>query len=212
MTRHFWRYAGLIASGSVLALVLVAFPAGERAEAGHDGTDVLHLDLDGGGATDNVEFGETTLTDADTNSFPTLAVFDPGATRAVLGDSTSGIGIDGGGGYAGVAGHSTNIGVIGTSQAGTGVLAESLNGTALKVTGKSEFSRSGAVSIPARASKVVISGVDLTSSSLVLATIQQNASGRWVRAAVPDVAAGSFTILLNKAATRDTLVAWFVVN
>jgi hypothetical protein len=211
MTRHFWRYAGLIASGLVVALVLVAFPAGERAQAGHDGTDVLHLDQDGGGATDNVEFGETTLTDAGTNSFPTLAVFDPGATRAVAGDSSSGIGIDGGGGFAGVLGHSNNIGVWGASE-GTGVLAQSGNGIALKVMGTSEFSRSGAVSIPARASKVVISGVDLTSSSLVLATIQQDASGRWVRAAVPDVAAGSFTILLNKAASRDTLVAWFVVN
>jgi hypothetical protein len=68
------------------------------------------------------------------------------------------------------------------------------------------------VSIAARASQVVVSGVDLTSSSLVLTTIQQDVPGVWVRAAVPDVAASSFTIILNKATNRDALVAWFVVN
>ena len=52
----------------------------------------------------------------------------------------------------------------------------------------------------------------LTSASLVLATLQQNLSGVYVRAAVPNVTGSSFTVYLSKAPTTSTKVAWFVVN
>ena len=55
-------------------------------------------------------------------------------------------------------------------------------------------------------------GVALTAASLVLATVQQNLSGLYVRAAVPNITASSFTVYLSKTASASTQVAWFVVN
>ena len=52
----------------------------------------------------------------------------------------------------------------------------------------------------------------LTSASLVLATMQQDRAGVYVRSAVPNAATSSFTINLSKAVTASTSVAWFVVN
>ena len=52
----------------------------------------------------------------------------------------------------------------------------------------------------------------LATASLVLATVQQNLSGVYVRAAVPNIAAGSFTVYLSKAPSATAKVAWFVVN
>jgi hypothetical protein len=54
----------------------------------------------------------------------------------------------------------------------------------------------------------------LTPASLVLA-LMQNVTGKvWVKAAVPDLAAGQFTVFLNKPplAPDTATVAWFVVN
>jgi hypothetical protein len=42
--------------------------------------------------------------------------------------------------------------------------------------------------------------------------LQQDRSGVYVRSAVPNVAASSFTVHLNKAVAASTSVAWFVVN
>jgi hypothetical protein len=55
-------------------------------------------------------------------------------------------------------------------------------------------------------------GVALTSASLVLATLQQHATGLYVLAAVPNVSGSSFTVYLSKAVSAATKVAWFVVN
>jgi hypothetical protein len=57
-----------------------------------------------------------------------------------------------------------------------------------------------------------VTGVALTAASLVLATLQQNLSGVYVRSAVPDIPASSFTVHLSKAVTTGAKVAWFVVN
>ena len=46
----------------------------------------------------------------------------------------------------------------------------------------------------------------------VLATLQQDRAGVWVRSAVPNAPGDSFTITLNKAVTTATKVAWFLVN
>jgi len=48
----------------------------------------------------------------------------------------------------------------------------------------------------------------------VLATLQRNQAGLWVQSAVPNPAANSFTITLNKAVTGlvPMKVAWFLVN
>ena len=55
-------------------------------------------------------------------------------------------------------------------------------------------------------------GVAQTAASLVLATLQQNLSGIYVRAAVPNTCGRSFTVNLSKAPTASAKVAWFVFN
>jgi len=55
---------------------------------------------------------------------------------------------------------------------------------------------------------VTLAGV--TTSSLILATMQQILGSITVLAAVP--AAGSFTITLTGAPTGNVKVAWFVIN
>jgi hypothetical protein len=96
------------------------------------------------------------------------------------------------------------------SPAGTGVLAS--GATALAVQGPAVFSRSGVLIITAGKSSATQTGVALTSASLVLATLQQDRTGVYVRSAVPKPAASSFTIHLNKAVSVSTRVAWFIVN
>jgi hypothetical protein len=96
---------------------------------------------------------------------------------------------------------------------GTGVLAENTaGGTALQVAGPAACSRSGVLTVAAAKTSATQAGVALGSASLVLATLQQNLSGVYVRAAVPNVSGGSFTVYLSKAPTATAKVAWFVVN
>jgi hypothetical protein len=57
-----------------------------------------------------------------------------------------------------------------------------------------------------------MTGVALTAESLVLATLQQDKSGIYVRSAVPNIAASSFTVHLSKAVTANIAAAWVVVN
>jgi len=74
------------------------------------------------------------------------------------------------------------------------------------------FSRSGVLTIPAGKSSATQAGVALTSASLVLATMQQDRTGIYVRSAVPNVTGSSFTIHPNKSVSASTSVAWFVVT
>jgi hypothetical protein len=78
--------------------------------------------------------------------------------------------------------------------------------------GTTTFSRSGLLTVAAGKSSGTVTGVALTAASLVLATLQQNLSGVYVRSAVPNVAGSSFTINLSKAPSASAKVAWFVVN
>ena len=81
------------------------------------------------------------------------------------------------------------------------------------VPGKATFSRSGILTVAARASSAMKSVVPLSSASLVLATIQGNVVGVYVLGVtLVTGASGSFTIHLNKAVSASTKVAWFVVN
>jgi hypothetical protein len=93
------------------------------------------------------------------------------------------------------------------------VLAENTaGGVAFKATGPARFSRSGVFTVSAGKSTVTKTGVALTWASLVLATLQQDRSGVWVRSAVPNITASSFTIHLSKVVSSGTKVAWFIVN
>lgn len=108
------------------------------------------------------------------------------------------------GGY-GVAGQTTHGGIA--------VFAQTPDGTgiALDTTGTIRFqNRSGNVRVPSGQTslKVFLGGV--TSSSMVLATVQR--AGGFFASAIP--AAGSFTIYLNKAAAggASVKVAYLVLN
>ena len=111
-------------------------------------------------------------------------------------------------GYA--AASATSIGVRGGSPAGTGVLAESTSGTALKVNGKATFSRGKRVAIASGQASLKVTMAGVTTSSYVIATLQGNRAGIWVQAVV--TASGSFTIYLNKAVPATTSVGYLVVN
>jgi hypothetical protein len=157
-----------------------------------------------------------------------------GTGMGVLGDCAAGTGVSGasnsgdavsgasdtGHAFFGVAGGlvatvvgknvGSGVGVRGECAAGLGVLA--IGAVALEVHGPAVFSRSGVVTIAAGKSSATQTGVALTTSSLVLATLQQDRSGVWVRSAVPNVTGSSFTVHLSKAAPARTHVAWMVVN
>jgi hypothetical protein len=105
----------------------------------------------------------------------------------------------------------TGNGVRGLAPAGTGVLAESDNGTALQVNGKAGFSRSGIATVQASSKNVTVNNVALTSSSFILATVQDETNVA-VKAVVRNLASNSFKIVLTKATTVNTPVGWFVVN
>jgi hypothetical protein len=127
--------------------------------------------------------------------------------------------VEGQGGSYGLYGHDSAVGVYaqGTSEgvhgfsgSGIGVAALSNSGTALSVSGKAKFSRSGITTIAAGASSKTISLGGVTTSSMVLATAQQ-ARAVHVKAAVPGT--GSFTIrLTGNAPTGGLKVAYFVLN
>ncbi len=145
---------------------------------------------------------------------------------ALVGESVSldGYGVRGTSPYIGVNAIGGEVGVYAVSDYGAGVQALTYDGvavsastavdagTALRVDGRAEFSRSGKVTVAAGMSSATVTGVPLTSESLVLATLQERIHVVHVEAAVPDVENHSFTLYLNRKVPRPTTVAWFVVN
>ena len=126
-------------------------------------------------------------------------VHGSGSTAGVYGvsNTSNGSGVEGDsdGDGNGVFGHANNsfasgvygqnlgtgYGVAGRANQGTGVLADSNNGTALTVNGKAQFSRSGTATVVGTAasprSSVTVTNVALTLKSLVLVTPQKNGPG-----------------------------------
>ena len=122
-----------------------------------------------------------------------------------------------GAGVLGVA--SSGAGVKGTTSfaATAGVAAENTGGgSALKVTGKAAFNRSGIATIagttgtPKNSVVVTVPGAALSAASMVLATIQGNPAGVYLQGVVKGTT--SFTIFLNKAVTTNVKVGWFIIN
>jgi hypothetical protein len=81
---------------------------------------------------------------------------------------------------------------------------------ALQVNGKVALSRSGRISITAGHRQYTKTLAGVTSTSLVIATLQTLRSGIYIAAAVP--AAGKFTVYLNKVVAGTTRVAFVVFN
>ena len=117
-------------------------------------------------------------------------------------------------GVAGVAGLLGSVGVRGHAMSGSaiGVLASSATvaQTALQVSGKIKLSRSGRASVGSTSSSRKVTMAGVTTSSYIIATMQTNVSGLYVRAVVPTT--GSFTIYLSKAPGKTAVVAYVVVN
>lgn len=120
----------------------------------------------------------------------------------------------------GVFGYSdtdvTAVGVRGQSPNGTGVLAITDSGTALEVTGRTRFSRSGKATVPKNQNYVdiTVSG-GFGTHSVVHATIQTYRSGVAVAAVRKDYpSAGKARIYLTKVAstTGNTYVGWLVTE
>jgi hypothetical protein len=122
----------------------------------------------------------------------------------------------GGAGAAGTLGDNTadGIGVWARSTNGIGLFADAVNSAAvaLKAQGVAQFSRSGKLTILAGHASVTKSSIRIDAGTLVLAVLQQDRSGIFVRSAVPNATGDSFTVHLNKAVTSDTKVGWFIVN
>jgi trimeric autotransporter adhesin len=133
-----------------------------------------------------------------------VGVYGVGSSGApgVMGESTI---------YIGVVGTSpTGTGVAGSSPLGTGVSAASTKGIALSVQGIAAFSNSGVATVRKDSQTVTVKLAGVTTSSIVLATIQKPGSGIAVEGAAP--ASGSFRISLTAKAPADIPVGWFVIG
>ena len=130
----------------------------------------------------------------------------------MLGTNTGDFGI----GVEGNGEHQGSIGVFGmsTGERGIGVYAtaNAEGSAALQVNGRAVFSSSGQIVVPAGATSASVSGLTLSASASVLATLQQDLPGVSVRAAVPDPATGTVTVHLSAAPGVDATVGWMAVN
>jgi hypothetical protein len=102
------------------------------------------------------------------------------------------------------------VSVFATSADGTAVHASSAHGIALEVSGKTNFSHSGVVMVPGGGKSVTVRLDGLTSSSIVLATIQRPQEGLAIAGA--QAGEGSFEISLSGKAAADVPVGWFVIG
>jgi hypothetical protein len=94
---------------------------------------------------------------------------------------------------------------------GTGVLADSSSGTALRVTGRTKFSTAGTAVIASGQKKVTVTLAGVTATDFVLATVQ-GSGAFFVKNA--SAGAGQLTININKAPTAPATVkvAYFVIS
>jgi hypothetical protein len=108
----------------------------------------------------------------------------------------------------------SGIGVWARSQHGVGLYADAVNpdAIALRASGVTVFTRSGRLTVKAGVVAVTKTGIRIDAGTLVLATLQQDRPGVFVRSAVPNAAGNSFTIRLNMSVDSDTKVGWFLVN
>ncbi len=147
---------------------------------------------------------EASITDA-ASTQSAVSALTKGKGSGVFGKSSNAAG-------HGVMGQGTSgaAGLYGSSDSGAGVYAKSTSGNALEVVGKVSFSRSGLASVAAKKTSVKVTSAGVTTSSMILATLQTDAGAVAVANAVP--ATGSFTIKLTAAPTKSVKVAWMVLG
>jgi len=148
-----------------------------------------------------------------------IGVSGTGPQYGVSGQSNAGDGVHGtssGSGKSGVYGanSSSGYGVLGDTASGTGVMARATSGgTALRVEGRTTFTRSGNSWFPKGQSKVVIKipgGVSANSKFLV--TMQSSpGSGVFLSYVTRDGSTG-MKVRLNKVSTAKASFAWMVLD
>jgi hypothetical protein len=135
--------------------------------------------------------------------------------HGVAGRSNAGPLVNGFGAAAALGDNTADgIGVWARSAHGIALYAEAVSpdATAVSAKGVAKFSRSGKLTVKAGTSSVSKTGIRIDAGTLVLATLQQDRPGVYVRSAVPNAAGDSLTIRLNKSVASDTRVGWFLVN
>lgn len=114
-------------------------------------------------------------------------------------------------GYAGT--NSEGTGVFGEAPSGVGVRASTVNGYALRSSGRLRFDKvSGVARIAAgTTSKTISAGVNVSAGSFVLLTPRVNLGGRslWY---TTNASGDKFTIHLSAARSSATQVAWLLVG
>jgi len=146
----------------------------------------------------------------------------------VLGISAHKTGVVGQGstsGQSGVAGIDMSTttgghGVFGQSQHGDAVLAtsskgvalrgESAHGLALLVEGRAKFAHSGVVTVPSGHKTAHVNVPGMTSSNIVLATIQNPPGGIVIEGAT--AGSGGFTVALSASGETGVKVGWMVLD
>jgi hypothetical protein len=129
------------------------------------------------------------------------------AGQGVRGDATTGRGVNGQ--------ASSGLGVRGFATSGVGLSGEAATGYALRTMGRVRLDNSaGRATIASGAASVMVTpGIDLTSTSAVVATLNGDAGGSTaVKRVAIDTAANTFTIYLTANATVLTKVAWIVLG
>jgi len=205
---HLMAGALAVVVAALMAVAFAARPQASRATVG-DGDVVLGTQANGGcspGVDPNCESQTTGIFDQLTNGDTAFAAIASTSGTGVFGHSTTGDGVQGT--------SDSGFGVHGQvfTSSGVGVFAQGTT-VGLRVDGAAVFSRSGRLTIAQGTSAGQVKHVNLTSSSLVLATIQADVSGVVVRGvSIITGPNGSFTVHLNNKAPVTLVVGWFVVN
>jgi hypothetical protein len=97
-----------------------------------------------------------------------------------------------------------------TSENGNAVHCTSAKGTALLVEGKTKFSTSGLSFVSNGHATATVSHSSVTSSSIILATIQKPESGIYIEGV--EASNGSFTITLSNKPSAALPVGWFIIG
>lgn len=101
-------------------------------------------------------------------------------------------------------------GVYATSPNGVAVRGQSAHGLALHVQGKAKFSHSGVATVSSGHMTATVNVPGMTSSNIVLATIQNPQTGICVAGA--QASSGSFTIMLTASSESSIKVGWMVLE
>ena len=97
-----------------------------------------------------------------------------------------------------------------TSSNGVAVRGQSAHGLALHVEGRAKFAQSGVATVPSGHKTANVSVPGLTSSNIVLATIQNPQDGLFIEGAA--AGSGSFTITLSGSTESNIKVGWLVLD